>query len=77
MLVERDHDWRALGLAHVFDPCVHDLAERVKFRLCGCFSSHSQKAARLDLQKLRHVTAPGARVVVDDINVDPGHALKR
>ena len=37
MLVERDHDWRALGLAQVFDPCVHNLAERIEFSLCGCF----------------------------------------
>lgn len=38
---------------------------------------HSQRAARNDLLLLRSVAAPHARVVVDDINVDPGVALRR
>ena len=38
---------------------------------------HSQAAARLDLQMFRRVAAPHAKVVVDDINVDPGVALRK
>lgn len=38
---------------------------------------HSQSAARRDLQLLRKPAAPHARLVVDDINSDPGVALVR
>lgn len=38
---------------------------------------HSVDAARKDLQMLRKVAAPGAPIVVDDINVDPGAALRK
>ena len=36
---------------------------------------HNYATAYSDLQLFRHVAAPGARVVVDDINTEPGAAL--
>lgn len=38
---------------------------------------HTQEAARKDLQMLRAVAAPGHRIVVDDINMEPGLGLRR
>ena len=38
---------------------------------------HSAGAARKDLQSLREVAAPQAKLVVDDVNSDPGRALWR
>lgn len=38
---------------------------------------HLEGAARLDMQMLRRVAAPNAKVIVDDINAGPGVALFR
>lgn len=49
----------------------------VKCDLLLVDGGHTAGAARRDLQLLRQVAAPGALIVVDDINADPGQALAR
>jgi hypothetical protein len=58
-------------------PFVNARANRTVCDLLLVDGGHTQAAAMRDLQQLRPVASPHAHVVVDDINTDPGEALRR